>query len=84
MVRNAILQQISTILATTARVDPVLVVPDKELATDLDIDSVTMVSVVVAVEDHFGAVIPDEVWAQFVTVGDLTAYLGQIDAVSPQ
>lgn len=78
-----ILQEISTILATTARIDPVLVVPAKKFATDLDIDSVTMVSVVVAVEDHFGTVIPDEVWAQFVTVGDLTAYLEQIGAVRP-
>ncbi|HEU4362658.1 MAG TPA: acyl carrier protein [Mycobacterium sp.] len=83
MVENTILQEISTILATTARVDPVLVVPENKFATDLDIDSVTMVSVVVAVEDHFGAVIPDEVWAQFVTVGDLTAYLGQIGVVRP-
>ena len=35
----------------------------------------TMVDVVVAAEDRFGLVIPDDAWPRFSTVGDPVAHL---------
>jgi acyl carrier protein len=51
------------------------VTPHARLADDLGIDSLTLVDVVVAAEDRFGLVIPDDDWARFETVGDAVAYL---------
>ncbi len=36
---------------------------------DLGIDSLGLVDVIVAVEDRFGLVIPDDDWTRFTTVG---------------
>ena len=42
---------------------------------DLDIDSLTMVEVVVACEEKFGVRIPDEALEQLTTVGDAIDYI---------
>ncbi len=42
---------------------------------DLDIDSLTMVEVVVACEERFGVRIPDEALESMTTVGDAVAYI---------
>lgn len=52
-------------------------------ASDLCMDSLTMVKLVVAVEDCVGAIIPDEQWSRFVTIGDLIAYLDRISVITP-
>ena len=50
---------------------------------DLDIDSMTMLEVVVALEDRFGLLIPDDEWSRFSTVGDLVAHLERAGVVAP-
>ena len=42
---------------------------------DLDIDSLTMVEVVVACEERFDVRIPDEALEQLTTVGDAVTYI---------
>ena len=42
---------------------------------ELDIDSLTMVEIVVACEERFGVRIPDEALEQLKTVGDAVQYI---------
>lgn len=84
MLQSDALREISAILAPTLRVDPAQITLDKSFGDDLDLDSMTMVKVVVMIEDHFNALIPDEEWSRFSTVGDLVTYLEHIDVVAPR
>ena len=51
------------------------VVADAKFDADLDIDSLTMVEVVVACEERFGIRIPDEALEQMTTVGAAVDYI---------
>jgi acyl carrier protein len=48
---------------------------DKSFTDDLDIDSLTMVEVVVAAEEKFGVKIPDDEVKNLKTVGDAVSYI---------
>lgn len=48
---------------------------DKSFTDDLDIDSLSMVEVVVAAEEKFGVKIPDDEVKNLATVGDAVAYI---------
>lgn len=49
--------------------------PAKSFTEDLDIDSLTMTSVVVQAEDKFGIKIPDEDVVDLRTVQDVVTYI---------
>ena len=49
--------------------------PDKSFVDDLDVDSLSMVEVVMASEDKWGVKIPDEEGKNLKTVGDAVAYI---------
>jgi len=51
------------------------VLPEASFDADLDIDSLTMVEVVVACEERFNVRIPDEALEQMRTVGDAITYI---------
>lgn len=55
---------------------------DAAFAADLDLDSLTMVEVVVAAEEKFGVRIPDDDVAGLVTVSDAVAYVRDAASVS--
>jgi acyl carrier protein len=48
---------------------------EKSFTDDLDVDSLSMVEVVVAAEERFGVQIPDDEVKQLKTVGDAVAYI---------
>jgi acyl carrier protein len=48
---------------------------DKSFVDDLDIDSLSMVEVVMAAEDKFGVKIPDSEVKNLKTVGDAVSYI---------
>ena len=48
---------------------------DKSFVDDLDVDSLSMVEVVVAAEEQFGVKIPDEEVKNLKTVGDAVAFI---------
>ena len=48
---------------------------DKSFTDDLDVDSLSMVEVVVAAEEKFGVKIPDDEVKNLKTVGDAVAYI---------
>ena len=77
MVQDELLDDIRTVFSSVAGVDPGEVAPEKSLTGDLNVDSMTMLEVVVALEDRFGVLIPDDAWARFSTVGDLVDHLAR-------
>jgi acyl carrier protein len=48
---------------------------DKSFTDDLDVDSLSMVEVVVAAEEKFGVTIPDDEVKKLNTVGDAVGYI---------
>ena len=48
---------------------------DKSFVDDLDVDSLSMVEVVMACEDRFGVTIPDTEVKNLNTVGDAVNYI---------
>ncbi|HET9128891.1 MAG TPA: acyl carrier protein [Propionibacteriaceae bacterium] len=53
---------------------------DKSFADDLDVDSLSMVEIVVACEEKFGITIPQEEQGNLKTVGDAVAYIERAQA----
>ncbi len=51
------------------------VVSEAKFDADLDVDSLTMVEVVVACEERFGIRIPDEALEQMTTVGEAVDFI---------
>ena len=77
MADDNILQELASILHEVADVDPAEVTPDKSFVDDLDVDSLSMVEVAMAVEEKFGAAIPDDQLSELKTVGDAVSYIEQ-------
>ena len=48
---------------------------DKSFTDDLDIDSISMMTIVVNAEDKFGVKIPDEEVKNLITVGDAVHFI---------
>ncbi|MBA2517584.1 MAG: acyl carrier protein [Solirubrobacterales bacterium] len=53
---------------------------DKSFTDDLDVDSLSMVEVVVAAEEQFGVTIPDDEVKNLETVGDAVAFIENASA----
>lgn len=70
-----IVQEVSGVEADRVRMDAAF-------AADLDLDSLTMVEVVVAAEERFGVRIPDDDVTGLVTVSDAVAYVRNAASVS--
>jgi acyl carrier protein len=49
--------------------------PEQSFADDLDVDSLSMVEVVVAAEEKFGVKIPDNEVQNLKTVGDAVSFI---------
>jgi acyl carrier protein len=75
MTDPTILAGLAEIAQEVAGVEPEKVVPEAAFLDDLDLDSLTMVEVVVAAEQKFDVRIPDDDVAGLVTVGDAVDYI---------
>jgi acyl carrier protein len=53
---------------------------DKSFTDDLDIDSISMMTIVVNAEDKFGVKIPDEEVKNLITVADAVNYITNAQA----
>ncbi|MEI2713505.1 MAG: acyl carrier protein [Nocardioides sp.] len=53
---------------------------DKSFVEDLDVDSLSMVEVVVAAEEEFGVSIPDDEVKNLKTVGDAVSFIEKAQA----
>jgi acyl carrier protein len=77
---DPILAALAEILEEVAGVNPEDVTPDKSFVDDLDVDSLSMVEVAMAVEEKFNAKIPDEKLSELKTVGDAVNYIKENSA----
>jgi acyl carrier protein len=73
--RTEIQADLATIVEEIAGVPAADVQPDKEFIADLDVDSLSMVEIVVAAEEKFGVRIPDDQVKNLRTVGDAVDYI---------
>ena len=75
MTRDEITAGLAEILEEVAGVNPDDVAEEKSFTDDLDVDSLSMVEVVVAAEEKFGVKIPDDEVQNLKTVGDAVTYI---------
>ena len=54
--------------------------PEKSFVDDLDVDSLSMVEIVVAAEEKFGVRIPDDQVKNLRTVGDAVSFIEKAQA----
>jgi acyl carrier protein len=70
-----VLAGLAAIVEEVAGIPVSSVLMDKSFTDDLDVDSLSMVEVVVAAEEKFGVKIPDDEVKNLVTVGDAVNYI---------
>ena len=71
---------LADIVNEVAGVDVEDVQLEKSFVDDLDVDSLSMVEVVVEAEEKFGVTIPDDEVKNLKTVGDAVAYIERAQA----
>ena len=72
---DQVLAGLAEIVEEVAGIPASSVLMDKSFTDDLDVDSLSMVEVVVAAEEKFGCKIPDDDVKNLVTVGDAVNYI---------
>ncbi|KYH43698.1 acyl carrier protein [Branchiibius sp. NY16-3462-2] len=75
-----ILAGLADIVNEETGVDTAQVQPDKSFTDDLDIDSLSMMTIVVNAEEKFGVRIPDDEVKNLNTVGDAISFIQQAQA----
>ncbi len=75
--REEIVSGLAEVLEEVAGTPAENVKPEAAFDKDLDVDSLTMVEVVVACEERFGVRIPDEALESLRTVGDAVDYIAK-------
>ena len=73
--RTAIVSGLAEVLHEVAGTKPEAVVESAAFDADLDVDSLSMVEVVVACEERFNVRIPDEALEGMTTVGDAVDFI---------
>jgi acyl carrier protein len=75
-----ILAGLAEIVNEETGLDTESVQPEKSFTDDLDIDSLSMMTIVVNAEEKFGVRIPDDDVKGLSTVGDAVAYIQKSSA----
>ena len=73
--RDELVAGLAEILEEVAGVNPDDVSEEKSFTEDLDVDSLSMVEVVVAAEERFSVKIPDDEVQKLKTVGDAVSFI---------
>lgn len=75
-----ILEGLAEIVAEETGLDTADVLLEKSFTDDLDIDSLSMMTIVTLAEEKFDVRIPDEDVQNLATVGDAVAYITKAQA----
>lgn len=75
LTHKEVLAGIREIVEEVAGVSPAEIEMEKSFTDDLDVDSLSMVEVVVAAEERFGIKIPDDEVTKMATVGDAVNFI---------
>jgi acyl carrier protein len=69
------LKRVAAILCTVVEFDPDTVTGEHNLIDDLGLSSLDVINLTILFEQEFDIEIPDRHIMQFITVGDIAAYL---------
>ena len=75
LTQDEVLAGIRDIVVEVAGIDGAQVAMDKKFADDLEVDSLSMVEVIVAAEEKFGVKIPDDEVTKMATVADAVNFI---------
>ena len=75
LAQNEVLAGLAEIVNEETGIAAEKVQMDKSFTDDLDIDSISMMTIVVNAEDKFGVKIPDEEVKNLITVGDAVNFI---------
>ena len=68
-------ENVQALLAEQLRIEKDAITPASKIKEDLGADSLDVMQLLITIEEEHGIVIPDEKLIDFVTVGDIVAYL---------
>ncbi len=69
------LEKIKNVMAEKLDIDPEDITLEADLKKDLQLDSLSVLELVMALEDEYGIRVPDEELMKLETVGDVINYL---------
>ena len=72
---DEVLAGLAEIVNDETGIDAAEVTPEKSFTDDLDIDSLSMMTIVVNAEEKFGVTIPDDEVKNLKTVGDAVTFI---------
>lgn len=75
---SSVKDRVKEIIVEQLGVNEDQVVPDAKFVEDLGADSLDTVELVMALEEEFGAEIPDEEAEKLTTVGEATTYIEKL------
>lgn len=68
-------EKVQEILAKQLRKNASEILPASRIKEDLGADSLDVLQLLTAIEDEYDITVPDEKLMEFITVGDVVAYL---------
>ena len=75
LTHDEVLAGLAELVTDETGIDASEVAMEKSFTDDLDIDSISMMTIVVNAEEKFGVTIPDEEVKNLKTVGDAVTYI---------
>ncbi len=75
MDRTEVFEKVKGILLSKVAAAPDAVTPEARLKEDLEVDSLDMVEMAMALEDQFSISVPDDAIAVILTVGDVVDFV---------
>lgn len=69
------LETLKKIISMYTDINPDEITCESDIRNDLGLNSLTLMNLVVEVEDHYNIEIPEDTAVEFETVGDVIAYL---------
>ena len=70
-----IMERVKEIIVDTLNLDADKLTPEADLIKDLEVDSIDVVELIMALEEEYGVTIPDEEAENLTTIQKIAAYI---------